>query len=160
MLGGAMGATVGLFGGGFVMSTIIGFSAGFLCSVINASFLLAIAYVVASLLSADFDDIPIGCSTTSQLSGILGGVGGALGALALDHLEISYGQSRDAAFALCWSITSFLPILMTIIIVRLARFRAADPEEPRWLISLLDSAEQVYIRYFLPRDHNVHRRKR
>ncbi len=147
MLGGAIGASVGLFGGSWLVSSSLGFVAGFMCSVITVSGLLALSYIVSSMIGTEFEDMPIGCPTSSQLSGFLGGFAGAIGAVILAHFGASRLQARSGAFALCWSITAFLPVIMALIVVRLARYRAAHPELPAWMRPIEERITRWYERY-------------
>lgn len=124
MIGGAAGGLIGGLGGGTVLPILIGSSVGLLASVVALAILTGLSFGVSVLLHTEFEDQPIGCPTSSQLSAGLGSLGGVIGALVLARMDYDSPASEPAGFMVCWSVTACLPVVITVVMVGITMRRA------------------------------------
>jgi hypothetical protein len=123
MIGGAFGALTGMMSESPVLNATLGTIAGFMASVLLSILFMALAQVALSATGADVDDTPIGCGTTSQLSGLIGGVTGLVGAVVLTHTIEARYANEPRTFITCWTASALTALGLMVAVVWGARLR-------------------------------------
>lgn len=122
MFGGAFGALAGTTSGYELLNGIIGSVWGFACSVPISIMLMTAAQVMISMAGSDIDDAPIGCATTSQLSGVIGGLTGLIGAVVLTGTTQGHRVTNPRTFFICWSVSASVAVALVLAAVFRERF--------------------------------------
>ncbi len=120
ILGGALGGLMGAGAAYPIPSMIGGFCLGFATSIPFNIVLLAIAHTLSIFLNSDFDGTPIGCSSNTMLSVLMGGLGGMVSALVL-VLTARHFEKFDLYILSPGCIVSILvPMVIGLVLVRRA----------------------------------------
>lgn len=124
MLGGAIGTIAGLFSGSALLNGALGGVWGFTCSVPLSILLMALTQFLTITVGSDIEDAPIGCSTTSQLSGSVGAITGFVGAVILTYTARGNHITDSQNFAVCWTTSAAAAITLMLVIVFRSRITA------------------------------------
>ena len=116
MLGGAAGAMVGLTSMSLLWIPFLGFCGGFMCSVPLCLLTLGIGFTFSSMMGMDFDEAPVGCSSSSQMSGGLGGITGMVAAVFMAQIASVNQVSDPRTVAICWSVSTLVPVVLSIVL--------------------------------------------
>jgi hypothetical protein len=127
MLGGAVGAYLGLLGGTYVVRGVIGLTIGLICSVPLNLLMMGFLYMSLAWMHSDMDETPLGCTTSSELSGLLGAATGLLAAV-LTPISAKPGGIAPRTFLICWTVSAWIPIILMLGLLRLQPY--LDSQKP------------------------------
>lgn len=122
MLGGSIGAVSGKLTSDVLCNGTIGFFVGTVASVLlHVILFIPVSMLATYITRADIGDHTIGGYKSDVLAGALGGTGGLCAAIIVT-LALPTDSLRDPhAFAVCWSAGAFIPLVLVLALVWLAR---------------------------------------
>lgn len=124
MLGGAAGATIGRLSGSFICHSVIGFIAGWACSVLLNLVLMSVTEAMKLLTEGkELEGRPIGGATSEKLAGLMGGISGATGAVVVATLPTDVSLLDTRVSVVCWTVTAFIPIILILGLVHYTRWK-------------------------------------
>jgi hypothetical protein len=124
MLGGAIGAATGRFGGPLACHVTFGFIGGLVSSVILYLPLMGVAQAIdVFIMHRESEGRAVGGLASDKLAGLLGGVAGAVGAVVVAALPGNVDLFDPRVSVICWTAVAFVTIILSLAVVYYVRWK-------------------------------------